>query len=516
MTLWSRAVIGALVGAVITLLIHPSSRPFLAGPFVESSSLIRERQDKLPSSFPESLPEPNDDISASLWIHVGAEQVRNRSTIDPLQIEGLVKIARKRSEREPNNSFWKMAEAIFLNRLGKRDESLVAWTAASRCITYDDFQSKYLAQVRQTLANATAANSWQYAYCYRLRSFAFAWLAESYARNLVTKLGRSKPEDLNLRYATLVNGSLLRDGSRNLAIMQHGIGIVELASYPERLQMERSVKRLLIAHSEFKEALKTAGMRDKADKVDAFYNENEGWSALTRRENTEENVSKLTLFSALWPNLPGVLLQTALMCGVIWLAGRLLEWLAKNRPKTAIVVAATFAFLLSAGVLFLTQSWLAFVAASLSCLFVFLSPKTVRSFLPADLGPLFVFCTSVLAAALTALMGMMFLSRTLPVQASVATFPPQFATLVDFQIAAGLAAIMVSVLYLLAPLWSLALHLRTLFVLGRGFRSLGAIAGIGSLILSIAATPICVYFENRNSDTFRMLMENESYYYVRQ
>lgn len=515
MTLWSRAVLGALVGAVITLLIHPSSRPFLAGPFIESSTLIEERQ-YLPTSFPETLPEPNDEISASLWIHVGAEQLRKGYTLSPQQLEGLLKISRKRAEREPNNAFWKMAEAIFLKRLDRRDESLAAWLAASRCITYDDFQSRYLAQIRQTLANATASNSWQYAYCYRLRSFAFAWLAETFARSLVVRLSRTKPEDLNLRYATLVNGSLLRDGSRNLEIMRHGIGIVELASYPEKLLVERSIKRLLIAHFEFKEALRVAGMQDKADKVDAFYNENEGWRALTRREDTDEKVSNLTLFSALWPNLPGVLLQTALLCCVIWLAGILLEWLAKNRPKIAIIVAATFAFLLSAGVLVLTRSWLAFTAASLSCLFVFLSPKTVRTFLPHDLGPLFIFCTSVLATALIGLTGIMFLSRTLPVQASVATFPPQFATLVDFQIAAGLAAIIVSVLYLLAPLWSLALHIRTLFVLGRGFRCLGAIAGVTSLLLSIAATPFCVYFESQNSDTFRMLMENESYYYVRQ
>src|SRR5687768_16391347 len=101
MTLWSRAIIGALVGAVVTLLIHPSSRPYLAGPFVESSALIEQRQySALPSSFPESLPEPNDEISASLWIHVGAEQLRNRSDMTPLQLEGLVKVARKRGERE--------------------------------------------------------------------------------------------------------------------------------------------------------------------------------------------------------------------------------------------------------------------------------------------------------------------------------------------------------------------------------------------------------------------------------
>lgn len=516
MTLWSRAFFGALIGAILTLFIHPSSRPFLAGPFIESSKLIERRHDALPSSFPDVLPEPRDDLTASLWIHVGAEQIVNRGKLSPAQIEGLIRIAEFRQSQDPTNAFWGMAQAIFLHELGKEEEAVAVWKQASTRLTYNDFQSRHLSDLRASLAQTSTPSTWQYAYCYRLRSMAFAALVEAYARYLVSNASRTSAEDLELRYTILLNGGLLRDWSRNLAIMERGISVVELASHPRELQREASIKRLLIAHSEFKEALKSIGLTREAEITEVAYNENEGWSALTGREDTDQKVASLTLFSALWPNLPGVLLQCAILGGVLTLFGLGLERLVRNRDRLAAAVVAAIAVVTSLSVFALTQSVLALVASGLCCLFVLLTPRNPRVHLPKDLGLLFSFVMFVLALAFLFLGSVMLLTRTLPVVANAAAFDPHIATIVDSRITAGLALIAISCLFLFAPLWALAQHVRTLFVLSRGFYSLGVITLTLSLVLSVAATPVCVYFEKENQETFRMLLENEPVYYVRQ
>ena len=516
MTSWSRAFYGALLGAVITLFVHPSSRPFVAGPFVESSTFIENRSFQLPSSYPEVLPHPVDDLSASLWIHVGAEQIRNRTGLSARQIEGLVKIATIRSAADPTNAFWPLSAAVLENEAGHLDKSMAYWKKAATCLLYNDYQSRYLSKVRDEIASIVSPNSWQYAYCYRLRSTALAFLIESLARKFVSRAGRTNSPDLEIRYQTLINGGLLRDGSRHLEIMERGLSIVEVASHPKELQREPSIKRLLLAHTEFKEALRRLGWNQQAEAVDKAYNENDGWRALTRREDTDEKLANLTLFSALWPNLPGVLLQCGIVAAIVGLFGIGLESLAKRSPRHAAVLTGLFATSVSITVFMLTKSWLALLACGLCCAFVILTPRNPRHHMPKDLGPLFGFVVAVLSFVFVAVLGVMLLTRTLPVQASSAAFDAHFTSVSDPAMMAGLALIILSCVFLFAPLWALAQHIRTLFVLSRGFQSLGVVAATFSLLLSVAVTPVSIHFEADNQNTFRMLMENEPVYYVGQ
>ncbi len=516
MTLWSRTLWGALIGAILTLLIHPTSRPFLASPFIESAQAFEDRSGSLPLGFPDALPEPVDDLTSSLWIHVGAERVLSRSDISDAQVKGLIQICTRQANDDPTNSFWPMAEAVFYHRLERESEASAAWQKASRCISYNDFQSRHLTAIRASLATENTSNSWQFAYAYRLRSMAFSFLVETFARYIVSNSSRTEPRDLELRYATLRNGSLMRDGARNLQIMERGISTVELASHPQEFKSQRSIKRLLIAHSEFKEALKSIGKVSEAEKTEQEYNENEGWSALTAREDTGEKISRLTLASSLIPGLPGVLLQCALLGIFILATGLALERAIRLNERFAAPLTAAIAIFVATSVWVLTHSVLALVASGLCCLFVLLTPRNPRSHLPKDLGPLFTFVMIVLACVFIFLGAVMLIGRTLPVIANRSAFSPQIATILDSNVAAGLALITVSCLFLFAPLWALAQHIRTLFVLSRGFVSLGlSTLGI-SLFLSVATTPVCVYLEKENQETFRMLLENEPLYYIRQ
>jgi len=515
MTLWGRAAIGALIGAVVTLIGHPLSRPFLIGPFYESGNLLNSPRFSLPTSFPKALPDPIDDISASLWVHVGAELSRQRDKITPAQLQGLVKLARIRGSHDLQNSFWKVAEAIFLDKLNKGPEAVQAWQQAAERIRYDDYQSRYLGRLRVALAEQSADGSWQYAYCYRLRSQALATQAELYARKVVSGTGLTRPEDLKLRYDTLIIGNIFRDGSRNLAAMTHATQIVELSSHPREMHNERSVKRLLMAHLDFKEKLRSAGFEGRARRVEEVYNENDAWVAMTARENASENMQNLTQLAAVLPNLPGVLLQCSLLCLALWLTGFGLNHLTEFNLRWAAIAVAIAAVALPIVVYLLTHSGLAFLATALCGAFLLISTRTPRAVPPRDLGPLFAFMNFVVAIALIAAISLVFLFRTLPVQASKAAFSEPVAMLVDPPSFAGLALIVLACLFLFSPLWALAQHLRTLTVLSKAVMGTAAIASVTSLVLAIAATPICVRMESENQETLRKIMENEPVYYLR-
>jgi len=515
MTLWGRALLGALIGAVITLIAHPASRPFLIGPFIESGSLLNSPRFSLPTTFPQALPDPNDDISASLWIHVGAELVRKREKVTDEQLASLVKLARIRGSKDLENSFWKISEAVFLDKLGKPKAAVLAWREAAHRIRYDDYQTRYLARLREALGAQSASSSWQYAYCYRLRSVALAQMVEAYARNLIARTNLVLPEDLNLRYDTLIIGSIFRDGSRNLRVMQHAAQIVEIASHPREMHNVRSIRTLLMAHLGFKEAMRTAGYEDKAVRVEKVYNENDAWIALTAREDPEENLQNLTLMGALLPNLPGILLQSSLASLILWLLGYGLDRLTQTRRDLGTVTIGTIAALLPLSVLLLTGSWLAFLATALCGAFLLIGPRTPRAVPPRDLGPMFAFMNTVVAIALIVSATLLFVSRSLPLQASLPAMPDYVEGLADSAGFAALTLIILACLSLFSPLWALAQHVRTTTVISRAYIGTAAIAGVLSLVLAIAATPFCVSLETENQETLRKLMENEPVYYLR-
>lgn len=340
-------------------------------------------------------------------------------------------------------------------------------------------------------------------------------MAESYTRKLVSQTGLSNPDDLSLRFDTLKIGDVFRDGSRNLATMTHAAQIVEMASHPPEMHNETSIKRLLMAHLNFKEALRAAGNEDQGRRVEEVYNENDAWIAMTAREDAGEKLQNLTLMGAVIPILPGVLLQCALASVALWLLGYALRHLSNTNQSASGLATGVLAALLPLAVLQLTGSGLAFLATALCGAFLLISTRTPRAVPPRDLGPLFVFMNFVVAMTLIVSGGLFFLSRTLPVYASKPSFPEPLASIVDPPAFAGLTLVILACLFLFSPLWALAQHLRTTTVVARAFMGTAGIAAMASLILAIAATPVCVRLESENQETLRKLMENEPVYYLR-
>ncbi|MCC7230009.1 MAG: hypothetical protein IT203_06415 [Fimbriimonadaceae bacterium] len=512
----ARALTGALLGAVLTIVVHPVSRAYITRAFPPTTSSTKIAVAALPSAFPNPLPEPTSPSLASLWIHVSAERMLAGRNLDHKQVQALVELCDREEKADPANAFWSMGKTLFYSKLGREDLARQNWLDAAIKKDFDDYQNLRLNEVRNQLAAKFESGAWQYAYAFRLRSRALAQSWEAYAKRLVNQLSRESKEDLELRFATLINGSQLRDRSRNLDIMKSGVAIVEIASHPEGLSFEASPRRLLIAHSEFKESLRRAGFAEQADRVDRSYNENDAWNALTGREDTTENVSSLTLESSIWPSLPGVMLQCTFFGLVLWITGVGLNRLLDTSRVNGLVIPTGAALVLCISIWFLTDSWLALAASFASCLFLLLNPKSTRRQPPKDMGPLLKVVIFTLAMTFVTFAAFALLSSTLPVLANLSAFESQFATFANANLAAALALICLTATYLISPLWAHAQRVATLFVFSHCVRMMGTMTIFLALTLCVALTPICIFKETESRQTLKKLMENEPLYYLGQ
>lgn len=507
MNLWVRAFYGALLGAVLTIAIHPVSRPYLLSAIPPRSPVA------VPLPFPDPLPVPDTPIEASAWLHVGAERLQSSVAITHQQLKGLVDLARRYGVSEPDNAFWPMSEAVFEHELGHSEAATDAWVAASKRPGYDDFQTKRLSRIVSQLAQGGSPQGWQYAVAYRLRSYAMAQRIEAFAKFLVSHLGRQTKLDLSLRLATMLNGNLLRDGSRNLQIMESGVSVVELASHPMELKNEASIRRLLLAHFEFKEALNRIGQPEDAQRIEASYNENDGWSALTRREDPEKFASSIALQCGVWPTLPGSLLASAMLGGTLWGIGYLLR---KIEPVAGLVIALSIGAIASIMVWALTHFVLAVAAVILSSLFLLLSPKKVRQRPPDDFGPLLWVVVLTLAASGAAFFSAAVICASRPFNSNLAALDPDIASLADVRLSIAFFLFTFAAVFLVAPLWAMVQHVATIRVFARTTQMVGAAMATLALIATVIITPLAIYSEGQCSQTMKMLLENEPVYYVRQ
>src|SRR5687768_5479598 len=140
-----RAFIGAILGALLTLAIHPASRPFVLGAAgrVTPSAVVDTVDMKSTSVEP-----PRDLLGASLWLQLGLERLESDVALSPGELRSLLSVADAAIERERQNAFWHQGKAVLLLRDGKRAEAEQAWERAAVADYWRDYQTERL-QVAQ-------------------------------------------------------------------------------------------------------------------------------------------------------------------------------------------------------------------------------------------------------------------------------------------------------------------------------------------------------------------------------
>jgi hypothetical protein len=535
MTPLGRAFLGAACGAVVTLAAHPVSRPYL----LETIWHFPPSQCAVAAGLDRALPPPTTPAAAAEWLSVGAEKLRRGISLSKGEIRTLLAIDDEASQVRGDNAFWAQMKAVLLSKMGRGEEARRAWVEGGNCTSWDDFQTSRLLRDRNDLVERIGWNQgWTYGYVFFARTDAAAAEIQRYAQRLVSNTSIESNSDLLLRYATIRNGSLLRDGSRSIKVGTHGWEMVELASYPKSLSGIHSPKRIWIAETTFTSRLRQLGYADQAKQAyDAFLN-NEGWLALTgaatpdassegtpsasnsmwrwfsENENPDDNLRDLCLVSVVLAGLPGAMAVCSFLSLGCLAVGTVLQRRLEAIRFFPTWTVSLAAFAVGALVLWQTKLWLAAVSVGLAVQFLAIGPSAPRVRKSDDLGPLFGFAIfSIWLIGLCAF-GLYLVATSVSANTIGPLLGPAGEYLSSSQIFLAVTAIVLSLIFLITPLWAIVRRYGTPDLLALGLRRFGTTGAIGSLAACVILGPFAVFGDKIVSNELLKIVQNEPIYYL--
>lgn len=512
-----RTILGAASGALIVLLVHPLSRPFLTTCFTKWGPSSASIESPLLAENLSVLPQPQSVVEASLWMEAGAKRLQERAEISDQNVDALIRVAESAHKAEQSNAFWLEMKAVFLGHLGRDDEAIRAWRDAALCQGWNDYQSTRLKAVRDEIAREVGAvQSWQAASMYFQRALNCANQIERFGRSQISGAPFETREGLLQRYYSLRNGARLRDGSRSVAVGLYGVSLVEASSFKQRRKFSSTPRKLLVARYGFLDALSSAGLIEEREIAnDAFIN-NEAWLALVLRQDARENMQSMAAASFLVATVPSALIMTGIAGTAIWGLSRLTQRYPKSLAVLRQPLAPLLGLVLAIIGYVLTEHVLLAVTTVASFSFLAFGPQFERKVVPDSLGPLFSFSVGLLAIVFTSLLAFFFMGLT----------PPAYGILPHLDIATdygggqtlplGLAAIVLALVLLLAPMWSIVQRHNTALVAVHTLKAFGRSVACISLAGAIISTPLAVYIDTKLGANTEMALLNEpSYYFTR-
>jgi hypothetical protein len=517
MTSLGRALAGAAFGALLTLLIHPVSRPYLLS---AAYRVPTERLQRCLDSHTAQPSPPEDLLGASLWVQLALErQAAQDAPLRPKEIETVLRITEEADEKDPDNAYWKQARATMLLFAGQPLEAQATWIRASRALRWNDYQTERLQRAREELAAMTGAHqAWQLAYVFHHRSDSAARAIRRFAAILLSGADPKSESGLTVRYATLVNGDLMRSGARSVLVGQHGADIVDLTTYPAVLAKTPSPRRLWTGQTEMLDRMASLGPHwaEKSATARKIFKNNESWRALMAYEDPQDLSQSLSRAAVVTSGLTGTIAAVAVAGLLIYGLGLGVGRFWGNRTSLAWPYVTAITVALGATGYLLTRDLFAGLTTALCGGFLGVSPPQVRRARPEDLGPLFMFLIVVLALSF-ALTIVGFLLGTTP--AAEGLFPALGVPPAYYRtpLLLGLAALFLGLLLLAVPMWAMAQRLAIPHVLSVALRKFGAVLAVGGIGLGIALTPVLVYADREVGQTLQKLVGNEPlYYYLQQ
>lgn len=515
MTRFLRTMIGALIGAVCVLLWNGVSRPYsiylfsqvFSKPIVSKSAWITENQ--------RVLRPPKSTLEASLWADAGAHQMRfaHKGTNDKLH--NLLKALQIGEKLEPSNAFWTQMSAVVYNALGERNKAVEAWLGASRKPKWNDHQADRMLKVVSEIEAATGHRaSWPLFALSAFKDDNAAQLILRFAFTVISQTGLEFKSHLNLRYATFVNGCLIRDYGSSVPIYTVGIDIMEMASYPPNMETYPSNRALVLARINLVNNLRKVGLGDQAEYIYKQYQENDARNYYIGSVDPIAAMHKNAALSLLIATIPSSLLGVSLAALFLWLIGGLML----KYPALQKVLMLPYAPIIGATLAILIYAYLKLGLLALSTVATFafatFAPSQERTRANDDLGPFFRFSIIMIGLLLTAILGTFLISLTEAAQISnyVLLVPEEFSAGSVAMIVLALACL--GLLVLIAPAWAIVRKLKTPWVFAVGLRDLGKGLFLGAALLSIVACPIAVNLDQSLYAKGKALLEKEPLYYM--
>ena len=506
-----RAVLGAIVGTVLTLAAHPLTRPYLTG-FLNTraiSSIVPQLE--LPQG---RFPNPQSLDDAARWAEVAARKALSPG-LTPKEIDATLDVVAEAAKKDRSNAYWTQLRAVFLNLKGRRDAANSAWVEASHAPSWNDYQTARLIRAQTRIANEYgSAQAWQYAYVYFHRSTDTVTVITRFARNLLARASMDRVEGIDVRVATIRNGNRIRIGARSVRQAMPGADLIELAAYPPELVKSASPKALYLGRIALVNTLRAFNRQSEAAELQQIFSDTEGWRYLLQTEDPDARISTLTWNALATFSTGGMFLFVAICGGLSWLAGSALEQSTRAATRLAALPAVCCAFALGAAVFAATFFPIVAASTALSFLFLVVGPAHVRSARPRDLGPFFSFTVACVAIAFAITSGLYVAGTTSPVRGVLSAYGAAPELYGGSSLFVGLSAIIFGVLFLMAPMWALVQRLGTPFVLGLALKRFGLVLGFGGLLATASLTPVAWWADLRLAATLAKIVGNEPVYYL--
>jgi hypothetical protein len=511
----AKAFWGAIAGALLALLVHPVSRPLLLSVFLSwgesralaSSEALLHAHKRLP------VPE-GDPITASLWMQAGATGLARRRELSREELVKLAEVAARQADREPQNAYWLQMAAVFQHSLGRTREAQEAWLRAGRLDRWDDYQTRRLMQALEDLRGAPTGPSWQTAALYGQRSPDAARVISSLGRELVRRASATEQPGLTVRYATVQNGRLLREGARSVYMGAIGSELIEIATYPGDLQSNSSPRRLLLARADLYNNLMAEGMEFQASQALEAFKSNDGWSAFIQEDEARAEVHQWMWAALLAGTVPSALLAVAGFGGFIWL---LALFMAKQPALMRLVEppwAPAIGVVLAVATYYFTRLPLASIAVAACFGFLAFTPARERSHPPKDLGVVFDFVLWILGAACVLLLAAFFVGASTPGWHLLRELGAPSEFYGGSALLLGLTGIVMSLILLAAPSWALVQRIATPLVVALTLRKFGRGVFRTCLALSVALMPFAIILDFHAEQRLSRIVQNEPVYHL--
>jgi len=503
------------MGAVVTLCIHPVSRPYMLGLGMRESP---EALSLCVDSNSKRLPAPKTLDEASLWMQLAASRIRNLERLTPKERTTLLAIADVASKQDLPNAFWHQMKSMVYDEGGDHRSAIRCWLDASKCIQWNDYQTRRLAKARESLVDLTGERkAWQLSFLYASRSDDFAFVLEHVVQHLLSNASFDSRDGLQIRYATLLNGDLIRRFANSTRTNVIAMNITELAAFPSAFLDTSSPKRLWAGEISLIANLgKVLRSPEYALRAKEIFSNSESYRALSVRDTNDQIVTWTALGSVVSGSIANATLALSVLGCILFGLGSLVDWRLSKDKEIKWTVAAAFALTLSCLAYSLTRYWPAAITLALCAAFLTVAPNQSRRARPTDFGPLLPFITVLLCIVCSTTLGAYFVGSTPYAKLILPTLnvPSDY---VDRPIIAGLATVTFGLVLLIAPLWAIVHRVGTPYVLGIVLKKFGSLMGVSGLVLSVILGPTSVFAERYLEKTqFELLNKEPVHFYIQQ
>jgi len=505
-----RALIGALIGTILTLAVHPKTSPFYRTAFQPGSATAVNQIDSV-------MPwngKPRTELDYFYAAEIYAERTR-QGRLTREELRAAAKLFLRARAGYPKNAFWDQMLASVYVRGGQKDRAYAAWRTGSRKEHWNSGQSQLaLARVNRMRNRLGYELSWIYARAYLLRSIAPGYEVERTARALLSGTSMRDEPGISIRFQSALNGMLMREHGKMIEEGKVGSEVIRLAAYPSALLDTARPKQLYLGQILLADSLRLARRNADADRLLPIFQSAESWTGMATRRSIPEQTSLRVTGSLLTYTLGGfgpILLFLGLV--LVLLEKLVSERLVATR-SFPLIGAGIGAVTTGAIVGFLSQYPLGGILAAVVGLSWAWQPQAVRKLSPNDLGPLFNLTVRILLLSIAAAGYLSLVWNSLPFRAVTSLISGPWDG-VDAVAWLRVATLVGCLLMLCVPTWAFAQRLSAPAVVRCLInRARTTLIWVG-VFLMITSAPIGIFLDRQNQDAWKRIISNEPFYYLR-